>query len=89
MYQEVARNRGLTFNCFSNFGAQLFHGITDMDSRMGSLSWLQPSSKLSQLVSLNISVSRDRRLRLGLSGSGLHCYSVFGTGQGSVAGEVQ
>ena len=31
----------------------------DVDPRMGSLSWLQPSSKHSQVVPQNISVSRD------------------------------
>ena len=37
VHLEVTRNRGLTFinSCFSNFDAQLFHGTTDMDPRMG------------------------------------------------------
>ena len=42
MQVEMARNRGLTFilNCFSNFGIQLFHDTTDIDPRIGSISWL-------------------------------------------------
>ena len=48
----------------------------DMDPRMGSLSWLQPSLKLSQLVPLNILVSRNRRP------FGFGTAPPFGTGLG-------